>query len=193
MTWLILILSYAIGVIPSGKIVSLCHGVQIEKVGSGNVGATNVARALGKKAGLLTLVLDVIKGITAVLIAKALSPDLIGHVVAAAAVVFGHCIALPGILRGGKGIATSLGILIALVPLCAVIALSGFILVFLLTRIVSLSSLAATFIVFVYALSALSSPARYILALIPVIVTYRHFENIKRLIQGDEPRFEAKS
>ncbi len=192
MALLIFLLSYIFGVIPTGKIVALCHGVDIEKVGSGNVGATNVARALGKKAGIITLLLDIIKGATPILLCRFVFDEADFQTFAAVGVVFGHCLSIPGVLKGGKGIATSLGVLSALMPLCAIISLSGFILVFITTRIVSLGSLAATLIVFIYCLIALPAPSRYILALIPLIVAYRHIENIRRLINGQEGQFKAQ-
>jgi glycerol-3-phosphate acyltransferase PlsY len=172
--------------------------VDITTAGSGNVGATNVARVLGKRAGLITLLLDLAKGVLAVVLAGLVSNLEWYSAGAAVAVVCGHCFSMPQWLKaptwlkGGKGVATALGAMLALIPSAAIAALLTFALVFKLTRIVSLSSLFAALVAPLYCLvSNQSSATSLALALISVVVFYRHRENINRLIEGREPRFSS--
>ena len=134
---------YLLGCFPTGMILARFAGIDITKQGSGNVGATNVARVLGAKAGVITLVLDLLKGLLAVLLAQLLFSEsqLVPH--AGLAAVLGHCISLPPRLKGGKGVATSLGVLLALSPKLAAWPLALFLITFSLSKIVSLSSLVA--------------------------------------------------
>lgn len=181
---------YLIGLFPSGKLIAKLYGVRIEKQGSGNVGATNVARIVGKKAGILTLILDILKGVFAVILAEYLFED--PQIVALAGVmtVLGHCLAIPKILKGGKGIATSLGVIATLAPLVGLSALIVFGLVFYRSRIVSLSSIIAA--VAAPILTWLIYPEmnlQYLIGLIGLIVIVRHRENLQRLYRGTEGRF----
>jgi len=166
------------------------HGVDITKQGSGNVGATNVARSIGKRAGVLTLVLDLVKGALAVLLASLITNESWFLSAAAVAVVCGHCFSLPPFLKGGKGVATGLGVLIALVPGAALTSIIVFAALFSTTRLVSLSSIIATLSAPLYSL-ALNHPEPKSLALIvlSLVIVFRHRENITRLIEGREPRF----
>lgn len=196
MTEIILILCslipfYLLGTIPSGYLISRYHGIDIKTVGSGNVGATNVGRVIGKKAGLITLIADIFKGTLAVGIAKFLTEDPGFHAMTAATVVFGHCFSIPPWLKGGKGVATSLGALILLSWPVASTALAVFILAFTFWRIVSLASV----------LAALSAPLTmifdnhndtelYSVGILALLVTYKHLDNLKRLSEGKEKKFE---
>lgn len=94
---------YLLGAIPSGKIIALSKGVEIEKHGSGNVGATNLARVVGKKAGLYTLLADIGKGVLAVFVAHMLTENQDFSALAGLSSVLGHCFSVPKVLRGGKG------------------------------------------------------------------------------------------
>ncbi|MFN4894606.1 MAG: glycerol-3-phosphate 1-O-acyltransferase PlsY [Pseudomonadota bacterium] len=189
---------YLIGVFPSGAILARSKGVDITAVGSGNVGATNVARALGKRAGLITLLLDLTKGVLAVVLASAISSLEWYAAGAAVAVVCGHCFSLPRWLKapswfkGGKGVATAFGAMLALIPSAAFVALLTFAAVFKLSRIVSISSLSAALLAPLYCLVTNQASAICLaLALISAVVFYRHRENINRLIEGREPRFQS--
>lgn len=190
---LILIPFYLIGCFPTGMILARIAGVDITKQGSGNVGATNVARVLGAKAGVVTLVLDLLKGALAVLIAQALFG--LSHLtnLAGLAAVLGHCISLPPRLKGGKGVATSLGVLLALSPELAAWPLGIFLLIFSVSKIVSLSSLVALIATpLIAAFLDFSTSVLIVLGLIALVVTLRHQANINRLIRGEEPRFSRK-
>jgi glycerol-3-phosphate acyltransferase PlsY len=189
-TLIALIPFYLLGSFPTGYLLAKLHGVDITKQGSGNVGATNVARSIGKRAGVLTLVLDLVKGALAVSLASLISSESWFLSAAAVAVVCGHCFSLPPFLKGGKGVATGLGVLIALVPGAALTSIIVFAALFSTTRLVSLSSIIATLSAPLYSL-ALNHPEPNSLALIvlSLVIVFRHRENIARLIEGREPRF----
>jgi glycerol-3-phosphate acyltransferase PlsY len=200
-TWLLTIaIAYLLGSIPFGYLlVRTFRKEDIRTIGSGNIGATNVARSGAKGLGILTLVLDALKGFLAVVIAQHLAPRVgfpAGYdlaVVAGVAVVIGHCFPVWLGFRGGKGVATALGVFFALVPLTVVLyVLAVFLLIFLLTRYVSLSSIlaAAAFPLFAIPNAAQRTPiivAGYIF--IPLLVILKHHGNIRRLLAGTESRF----
>lgn len=193
LNFLLLVPFYALGAFPTGMLVSRLYGVDITAQGSGNVGATNVARVIGKRAGLATLAGDIIKGCIGVAVASIFSSSQ-GFVAAAgAAVVCGHCFSLPPVLRGGKGVATSIGVIASLSAYCALVAVAVFGAVFAATRIVSLSSLSAALAV-PAAGFVLNLPDTVCLSLVVIalVVILRHRENIQRLVEGREARFEAR-
>lgn len=184
---------YIIGTIPSGYLISRYHGVDIKTVGSGNVGATNVGRALGKKAALLTLSADITKGVIAVAFAKLLTDDPQFHAMTATAVVAGHCLSIPPWLKGGKGVATSLGALTVLSWTVASSAVAMFILVFAMWKIVSLASVTAAFTASLVMLFGNYSDAElYAIGILTLLVVFKHRANLKRLCEGKEKKFEFK-
>ena len=191
-TLIALIPFYLIGTFPSGYLLAKLRGVDITKQGSGNVGATNVARSLGKKAGILTLVLDLTKGLLAIYLASLLADQGWFVAAAAVAVVCGHCFSIPPLLKGGKGVATGLGVLIALAPGAGVTSVVIFVLLFSATRFVSLSSIVATLSAPIYSLVTNQPEAKSLaLMTIALVIVYRHRENIQRLIEGRETKFRA--
>ena len=190
--------AYLLGSIPFGWLVGMSRGVDVRKIGSGNIGATNVVRALGRKAGALVFALDAAKGIAAVAVIPKCVFTLGGSLpswaplVLAAAVIVGHSFPVFLGFKGGKGVSTGLGIAIALVPHTAAIALAIWIVAFVATRYVSVSSIVAALFVAggawefdpkagVAVLSAVS-----VLAL---LVVAKHRSNIVRLAKGTENRF----
>jgi glycerol-3-phosphate acyltransferase PlsY len=203
MIWTLSIaVAYLLGSIPFGYLlVRMFRNEDIRATGSGNIGATNVARSGAKGLGILTLVLDALKGFAAVVIAQHLAkrygfPQ--GYDIAATAAlaaVVGHCFPVWLGFRGGKGVATALGVFLALVPITTVLYVLGiFVAVVFLTKYVSLASIlgAALFPVFALPHAPNRSPilvACYIL--IPVIIIFKHAQNIRRLIAGTEHRFGA--
>lgn len=182
---------YLIGAFPTGLIIAKLNGVDITKTGSGNVGATNLARTLGKKAGILTLLGDLGKGLLSVFLCYYFfSKELNTLSLVSLVTVLGHCFSLPK-LKGGKGVATTLGVILALDMKLALGLLIIFFVVFAIYRIVSLSSVtAAIFLPILFALSHMDTPSsiRYIV-LISFVIIYKHFPNIKRLINGEEKKF----
>ncbi len=195
---LVLAAAYLLGSIPFGYLlVRLVRREDIRAVGSGNIGATNVARAGSKKLGILTLLLDLAKGLAAVLLALHFAPGTPGipsdlAVGAAVAAVVGHVFPVWLGFRGGKGVATALGVLLALAPRLALASGVVFALVFAASRIVSLASVITAAILPL--VSMLLVPDRspiYLSGIIflSLLVILKHRANIARLLNGMEPRF----
>jgi glycerol-3-phosphate acyltransferase PlsY len=186
--------SYLIGSIPTGVLLARLKKVDVRATGSGNIGATNVARSAGKTLGLLTLLLDALKGALPVLIARSvLTADAAAPyaaIVAALAAVAGHVFPVTLGFRGGKGVATALGALLALAPLSLPLPLLAFVIGFGVTRQVSAGSIcaamAAPFGAVVAGYPPIVSTA---VALLSVLILYRHRENMARIRAGTEPRF----
>ena len=190
---LLLLASYLIGAIPTGVLLTRLAGGDVRKTGSGNIGATNVYRSFGRRLGVLTLLGDCLKGVLPVLVAAAFLhlPDLqLGAV--ALAVFLGHCYPVYLGFKGGKGVATALGIFLVLSPLAVLIALALFALVLWRWRYVSLASIsAACAIPFLVLASKRSLPLFVATLCIAAVVVLRHRANIERLRNGTESRFKA--
>jgi glycerol-3-phosphate acyltransferase PlsY len=196
-----LILAYLLGSIPFGYlIVRLRSGADIRETGSGGTGATNVSRKAGKAAGVVTLALDALKGAAAVLVARWMTGEAgTSWVVAGAAVlaVVGHCFPVWLGFRGGKGVATGLGVFLAIVPWAVLAAVAVFIVIVWRTRYVSLGSiLAAAFIPVWTLLTSLwiepindLAPIMAALCAVSALIIAKHSENIKRLRAGSENKF----
>jgi len=162
----------------------------VRRVGSGNVGATNVARSAGGKAGLLTLLGDAAKGFLPVLVVRALELGEGALICAAVAALLGHLFSPFLGFSGGKGVATGLGVFLGLAPQATLLALLLFLITFVLSRIVSLASLIATAATPLFLL-VLSYPGGHVTAglVIALLIILRHHENIMRLWKGQEPKF----
>lgn len=183
---------YLLGTFPTGYLIAKARGVNISNVGSGNVGATNVGRTLGKRAGALTLFGDVLKGALGVTIASALSSSSDYPCYAGIAVVAGHCFSIPGKLKGGKGVATALGVILCMAPTAAVFVLAVFWGVLEMWKMVSLASVSASLIAPIFTM--LTGRPDYVslsLALIAMTITFRHRSNLGRIIQGTEPKRQS--
>jgi glycerol-3-phosphate acyltransferase PlsY len=189
--------AYLLGSIPFGLLLSkLFGGGDVRKAGSGNIGATNVARVAGPLAGILTLIFDTWKGAAAVgYAARATGDSATWMMIAAFAVLLGHCFPVWLKFKGGKGVATALGVFLALSPLAAVSALLLFILCVVYWRYVSLGSVsaAAAMPLLIYFLWAPGHAPPLIIDLgtlaIAALVIYKHDGNLQRLVDGTEPRF----
>ena len=197
MNLLVILLSlvpfYLLGAFPTGPLIAKVYGVDIASRGSGNVGATNVARVVGKRAGIFTLLGDALKGALGVVLAGLCVGEAWFPGTAALAVVLGHCFSVPPYLKGGKGVATALGVITVLYPSSSLVALATFGMFFWLWRIVSLASIGATLLVPMWALVTNAPDVVSVsLMLIAVVIVMRHEENIKRLIEGREPRFQGR-
>jgi acyl phosphate:glycerol-3-phosphate acyltransferase len=197
--WLLtLAMAYLLGSIPFGYLlVRFFRKEDVRATGSGNIGATNVLRAGGKGLGLLTLLLDALKGYIAVAIAMHLAPNTAhgpSNLAAAAAVVavLGHVFPIWLRFRGGKGIATALGVFLALVPWVALAALGLFILVVATTRLVSLGSVLSAISIPLFALLLVPHRSAALLtglSFISLMSILKHHANIVRLLHGTESRF----
>ncbi len=183
--------SYCIGAIPFGLVLSRTSGVDIRKSGSGNIGATNVARLLGKKIGVLTLLLDIAKGflpmyLTALLIGAEPQRNLV-IALCGAATVIGHMYPVYLGFKGGKGVATGLGVFLYIAPLGLLFSLGIFIIAVGLSGFVSLGSLLAAASIPV-SLTLLSEPVWkiFLACFIAGMIWLKHIPNIKRLLSGTE-------
>lgn len=190
--FLLICAAYLIGAIPTGVLLTrLVGGEDIRKAGSGNIGATNVYRVAGRKLGLITLLGDCLKGVVPVLVAQQLF-GLTGTGLAAVAIAafIGHCFPVYLGFKGGKGVATALGIFLVLSPLAVLGALLVFIAVLWKWRFISLASIsAATIIPLLVILISHSVPLFIATSIIAGIVIWRHSGNIQRLRAGTENRF----
>ena len=194
-------LAYLLGSIPFGYLlVRLRGGGDVRETGSGGTGATNVTRRAGKSVGVLTLLLDALKGVAAVLVARAVLGGGAEWWVCAAAVaaVLGHVFPVWLRFRGGKGVATGLGVFLVLAPLATACALVAFVVVVWLWRYVSLGSMAAAVFLplAVWALSALgisdraAAPVLVVAALGAALIIFMHRANIGRLLRGEESKLK---
>ena len=191
-TILLILGSYLLGSIPTGLLLARAAGVDIRATGSGNIGATNVYRTLGRSVGVLTLVGDCLKGLVPVLAARYL--DLGDPLIAAAgaAAFLGHVYTVFLGFKGGKGVATALGVFLGVSPASVGIALVVFIAVVAATRYISLGSIVAAGAMPVIVTALDRRPLIIAMsALIALLVIWKHRENISRLRAGTESRFKA--
>lgn len=196
--WLLSIpLAYLLGSIPFGYLlVKIFRKQDIRTTGSGNIGATNVARSGAKGLGIATLLLDLGKAFLAVKIAEHLAPgnyDL--AVVAAVAAILGHVYPIWLGFRGGKGVASALGVFLALTWPSGVAIFIVFLIVFLITRYVSLASIIGSASLPLFALYFVPYRSPIVIAgflFIPLLIIVKHHANIRRLLAGTESRFGAK-
>lgn len=192
--------SYFIGSIPFGYLAGRLAGIDVRQHGSGNIGATNVLRVIGKPWGFAVFFADALKGFAAVRLTILLvqaRPDTALYqdsfaILAAATCVFGHSFPVWLKFKGGKGVATSAGSLFGVVPIAAVSIFLVWVAVFFLTRYVSVASILAALAlpVFVALLrGAHGSVVLYFSIAMTALVVWRHRSNMARLLQGTEPRF----
>lgn len=200
------LISYLIGSVPAGYLAGRIAGIDIRKAGSGNIGATNVLRVLGKRYGYPVFVFDFVKGTAAVEISilifnnthhAEVSRELCA-ILAGVSSVIGHSYPVWLGFKGGKGVATSFGVVFGLIPLAAVIAVTVWLITFGTTRYVSVASMMAalalpiTVLVMLY-VKLLSGLALLLFSIcLAAIVIWRHRSNLSRLMSGTEPRFERK-
>lgn len=187
------IAAYLLGSIPFGVLLARARNIDLRRHGSGNIGATNVARALGKTAGLLTLLGDALKGLVAVWLADRFLADP-WQVAAAGLMAFlGHVFSVFLRFRGGKGVATGLGVFAYLMPGAALGAVGMFALALGCTRYVSVGSMIAAVSLPGFGL-VLRVPSAYVVlaAVTGVMVIARHHQNIRRLWAGTEDKFALK-
>ena len=202
-----IIISYLIGGIPFGYLIAVAKGIDIRTQGSGNIGATNVGRVLGKKYGLIIFFLDMLKGFAVVFLVPPLissavkfsmTTDNLLVILCGFCAVLGH--AFPVYLRfsGGKAVATSFGVFIWLAPVSIAIAFGVWLLTVIVTRYVSLGSMLGSLSLVGAIVVVVDSPFGdniYLMALsaaVAVIIIIRHISNIQRIIAGTEKRIFSK-
>ena len=200
------LVSYLIGSVPAGYLAGRVAGIDIRKVGSGNIGATNVLRVLGKRYGYPVFLFDFVKGTAAVEISilifnsthhAEVSRELCA-ILAGVSSVIGHSYPVWLGFKGGKGVATSFGVVFGLIPLAALIAVMVWLIIFGTTRYVSVASMTAalalpvTVLVMLY-VKLLSGLTLLLFSIcLAAIVIWRHRSNLSRLMSGTEPHFERK-
>ena len=210
--FLILVIgAYLLGSVPFGLIIAKAHGKNLRQIGSGNIGATNVSRALGKKWAYFCFFLDVLKGLvpTAAAVWLTSSPPSIAELFLAlgvgCAAILGHIFPIYIKFKGGKGVATSFGVALGLWPYYTICSLLGFAIwtvVVLIWRYVSLASIAASItfpVALILAITLIPAwnfanlwPLLIAATAIPIMVIVRHRPNIKRLIEGTESKIFSK-
>jgi len=198
--------AYLLGSIPFGLLIAKAHGKNLRSIGSGNIGATNVSRALGRKWAYVCFALDVLKGLVPMLLTIFIAKPagivmLLLWLVVGCAAISGHIFPIYVKFKGGKGVATSFGVALGLWPyytICALFAIAIWVIIVLIWRYVSLASIAASVsfpLVLISAIILRQSwdffslwPLLITATAIPLMVIIRHRENIKRLITGTESK-----
>lgn len=196
--WPVLV-AYIVGATPFGFLAGKMKGIDIRQHGSGNIGATNVLRVLGKPVGITVLVLDVMKGLVPVIVAKLVSDSSLVHIATAMAAILGHNYTFWLGFKGGKGIATTGGAILPIMPWALIAAVLGWIIVLKISRYVSLASIAAALII------PLTLVVENLITgtwewnifgfgmFVCLLAIWKHRSNIGRLIRGEENRFAKKT
>ena len=194
MKYLVVLLGYLLGSVPFGLLIAKSRGIDLRKVGSGNIGTTNVLRAVGKKEALVTLLADILKGTVPVLLARALTGDENLVALTAAASVLGHDFPVFLRFKGGKGVATSIGVMLGVNPIVGVVLVAVWVLTALLFRYSSLSALTAFGLLFVFSfVPGFHRAQKALMIFLPALIYIKHRANIQRLIQGVEPKLGQKA
>ena len=197
LVFFILLISYLLGSFPSGFLYAKnLKGIDLRYVGSGSTGATNVLRNIGKWPALIVFILDVLKGFIAVKIAYFFLSDNIFQVLAGLFAITGHIwpIWLKG--KGGKAVATGLGMFIALSWKVGLASFGTFLIMISLTKIVSLSSITAAILLPIYMfkyIGTFNDPYTIFSFIVAIIVIWKHRSNINRILKGEEPKLNNKN
>lgn len=193
----VIIGSYLIGSIPWGLIAGKLRGVDVRRYGSGSIGATNVLRTIGTKSAVVVLALDVLKGVAAVLIGHYVIGSPMGEMAAGFAAIAGHDWSVFLRFKGGRGVATTLGCVLAMEPLSPVVGIVVFVILVALTRYVSLGSICGS-LAAVAAMGAFwavdRAPWQYFvfIGVAVALIIFQHRDNITRLLSGTENKLGQK-
>lgn len=198
-TAILILTGYLIGAVPFGYLAGKLRGIDIREHGSGNIGATNVLRTLGKPIGITVLILDVLKGLAPVLIAKYFSDSSLVYILTAFATIMGHNYTFWLGFKGGKGIATSAGALLSLIMIPLGFAAAVWALLFFTSRYVSVASIGAALTIPI-ATGILqlkqdnwNTPMFAFTVILAILAVWKHRGNIRKLCNGTENRFTPKS
>jgi acyl phosphate:glycerol-3-phosphate acyltransferase len=187
------LLAYLIGSIPCGILVAKTRNINIREHGSGNIGATNIARTLGKKEGIITLLGDSLKGVLALWLSSYFLNDSSELAIVGFMAFLGHLFSIFLKFRGGKGVATGLGVFLYLTPLTALGAMVIFALTLLICRYVSLGSVLGALSLPLIGIILGAPPAYSVTGFgVSTLILIKHRENIGRLLAGTEPKFGKK-
>lgn len=188
--YLLILIAYLLGSIPSALIIGkVFYKTDIRKLGSGNLGATNTFRNLGKKAGISVLIIDITKGSLSILIPILLTTS-VHFLIFGMAAILGHSSSIFAKFKGGKSVATSAGVFLVYQPIGFIIALFCFLVILKVSKYVSLSSIVASLALFTYSLFINDIPFMVITGVIVIFITYKHKENIKRIKNKSEPKIK---
>lgn len=191
MDYLWLIVAYLLGSIPFALVVGkIGYNTDIRTQGSGNLGTTNTFRTLGKKAGIIVFIGDVLKGTTAVLLPSILDLS-IDPVWFGLLAVLGHCYSIYIRFQGGKAVATSVGVLMILDPSLFGGMIAVFVITLLCFKMVSLSSILAALYASIHGLLFSETTVMYLVLLLTMVILYRHRTNIQRIAKGEEEKITA--
>jgi len=185
------VVSYVVGGIPFGLLIAKSKGIELRKVGSGNIGATNVYRAIGKKEGALTLLLDLAKGSLVVAVFTFLFQDT--HyiaIVSGISAVLGHDFSAFLLFKGGKGVATSYGVSLPIYPVASLIGMFVWLAVLFSTKYSSLAALLSFLIATLIALSSPNYATRLFFIFLYILMLFKHRENLKRLFNKEENKIK---
>jgi glycerol-3-phosphate acyltransferase PlsY len=189
----LIFVAYILGSVSFGVLVARSKGIDIQKVGSGNIGATNVLRTLGKVPALITLLGDALKGVAAVVMCRLFAGGDVIEGIAGVTVVFGHMYSIFLSFRGGKGVATGFGVFAVYSPVSALVSITVWILTALFLRYSSLAAIIAFFsLPIVLAVSGASGVKIFFAIVIAFLIILRHKQNIQRLVKGQETRIGEK-
>lgn len=191
LTVMLIVVSYLIGSIPFGVLITKFAGKgDVRHQGSGNIGATNVLRVAGKPLAILTLIFDAMKGFIAVFIAEQFAYESI-VLFSAVAVVVGHIFPIWLKFKGGKGVATTIAVWLAIHPPIGFIAMITWVITFYKTRFSSLSSISAVLVTSLYSIAFVhTKPLVNLTLVLSIMIIFKHFSNIKRLIKGEENKIK---
>lgn len=199
---LLIIVAYLLGAIPNGLLLSRLKGIDIRTVGSGNIGATNVFRSVSKPLGILTFIGDALKGFVPAFVFPILGKCLTGTfqgseigILCGVAAIIGHNWPVYLKFKGGKGIATSAGVLLGIAPAAVGIGLLSWLILFVTSRYVSIASIGAAIVVPVVSWTMYSEKGLLlpiVLTILGLLAVLRHKSNIQRLVDGTEHRFSFK-
>ena len=185
------VITYLMGSIPFGILFARAQNINLQEHGSRNIGATNVARILGKKAGIFTLLGDTFKGWLAILLAYLVLIDPYAIAVAGITAFLGHLFSVFIKFKGGKGVAIGLGIHLYIMPIPTLMAIVIFALTLWIFNYVSLSSICSSIALPIFGiLTNVQVPYIYMSLVIAIMVVFRHYENILRILMGTESRFQ---
>lgn len=192
--FLLIIFAFVLGSIPFGVLVAKIYGVDLKKVGSGNIGATNVLRTMGKWPAVFTLVGDTMKGAMAIMAGRLIVSDVTVEGTIGVAAILGHNYSVFLKFNGGKGVATSLGVLLVYSPVAALVTVAIWFIVIFLTRYSSLGAIIsfAALPFTVYA-TDYSKGKIMVSLLISGLLIFRHVDNIKRLLKRKEPKIGERA
>lgn len=188
-----ILLSYLVGSIPTAYLIGKSYGIDIRKYGSGNVGATNVYRILGPKAGIITFMIDTIKGFIPTYLALKIFSQPLMVIGCGLAAIAGHIFTVFLNFRGGKGVATSTGVFLAIATAQVFLSLIIFFIVLRLKGYVSLATLTSTIIFTASSIvSSMKTEFKYFTFITALVIFFTHIPNIKRLIRGEELKYSGR-